>query len=62
MKDFKIENPIKKQDIKLNNDYADSLNAIASVMGSVSNMTNEGAAAWLTWGANTVTAIAMAIP
>ena len=58
----KIESPFKKEDIKTNTDYAQSLSAIASVMGSVTNMTSEGAAAWLSWGANVVTSIASAIP
>lgn len=58
----KIESPFKKEDIKTNTDYVQSLAAIASVMGSVTNMTSEGAAAWLSWGANVVTSIAFAIP
>lgn len=58
----KIESPFKKEDIKTNTDYAQSLAAIASVMGSVTNMTNEGAAAWISWGTNVVTSIASAIP
>lgn len=58
----KIESPFKKEDIKTNTDYAQSLAAIASIMGSVTNMTSEGAAAWLSWGANVVTSIASAIP
>ena len=62
MKGIKIENPIKRQDLQLNTDYVDSLNAIANVMGAVTNMTNEGAAAWLSWSANLLNAIAAAIP
>lgn len=58
----KIESPFKEDDIKTNTDYAQSLAAIASVMGSVTNMTSEGAAAWLSWGANVVASIASAIP
>lgn len=58
----KFESPITNKNIKLNNDYAQSLGAIASVMGSVTNMTSEGAAAWLSWGANLVSAVAAAIP
>ena len=46
----KFSNPITNKNIKLNNEYAQSLGAIASIMGSVTNMTNEGAAAWLSWG------------
>lgn len=58
----KFESPITNKNIKLNNEYAQSLGAIASIMGSVTNMTNEGAAAWLSWGANLISAIAAAIP
>lgn len=58
----KFKNPITNKNIKLNNEYAQSLGAIASIMGSVTNMTNEGAAAWLSWGANLISAIAAAIP
>ena len=62
IENVKFANPIKRSDIKINNDYADSLNAIASVMGSVSSMTEEGAAAWITYGANVIQAVATAIP
>lgn len=58
----KFKNPITNKNIKLNNEYAQSLGAIASIMGSVTNMTNEGAAAWLSWGANLISAVAAAIP
>lgn len=53
---------VDKGSIKLNNEYAESLGVIASVMGTVSNMTNEGAGAWLTWSANLLTSISGAIP
>ena len=62
MKDLKIKSPIKKQDVSVANDYVDSLNAIASAMGSISTMTEDSAAAWITWSANLLTAIAAAIP
>ena len=65
MKNFKLpkfETPIKKTDVDINKQYADSLNAIGNIMGSISTVTKEGASAWLTWGANLVTAIAAAIP
>lgn len=58
----KFESPITNKNIKLNNEYAQSLGAIASIMGSVTNMTNEGAVAWLSWGANLISAVAAAIP
>ncbi|MCD7711238.1 MAG: hypothetical protein LUJ25_00550 [Firmicutes bacterium] len=54
--------PIKSSVIDANYSYAESPSAIAGVMGSVTNMTNEGAAAWISWGANILTAIAAAIP
>ena len=54
--------PISTDSIKANYDYADSLGAIASIMGSVTNMTNEGAAGWLAYGANILSSISAAIP
>lgn len=62
MKGFNIDKPFKQEDVQVNADYADSLNAIANVMGAVTNMTNEGAAAWLSWSANLLNAIAAAVP
>ena len=58
----KFSSPITNKNSILNNEYAQSLGAIASIMGSVTNMTNEGAAAWLSWGANLISAVAAAIP
>lgn len=58
----KFSSPITNKNIKLNNEYAESLGAIASIMGSVTKMTNEGAAAWLSWSANLISAVAAAIP
>lgn len=54
--------PIKSSMIDSNYEYADSLNAIASVMGSVTNMTNEGAAGWLAYGTNIISSVSAAIP
>lgn len=54
--------PISTDSIKANYDYADSLGAIASVMSSVTNITNEGAAGWLAYGANIFSSISAAIP
>lgn len=49
-------------DVTNNNDYAESLQAIGAVMGSVTNLTNEGAAAWLSYSTNLLSAVATAIP
>lgn len=57
-----FSNSITKKDIALNNDYADSLNAISNTLGAITNMTNEGASAWLSWGATLLSSIASAIP
>ena len=54
--------PISTDSIQANYDYADSLGAIASIMGSVTNMTNDGAAGWLAYGANILSSISAAIP
>lgn len=53
--------PVSTDAIELNNDYANSLSNIATVMGSITNITNEGAGAWLSYGANIVNSVA-AIP
>lgn len=39
-----------------------ALSGISSAFSSLSNMVGEGAAAWLDWGANLLTAIAQALP
>lgn len=54
--------PIESDTIQSNYDYIDSLNGIASVMGSITNLTNEGAASWISYGTNLLTTIAQAIP
>ena len=64
-KNFKLPkyNPLfKKEDVDLNEDYADSLSAIGSVMSALNGVTNESAASYLQWGANVISSIAQAIP
>lgn len=64
-KNFKLPkyNPLfKKEDIDMNERYGESLSAVSSIMGSLSGITNESAAAYLQWGANVVSSIAQAIP
>lgn len=52
----------KKEDIDMNERYAESLFAVGSIMGALSGITNESAAAYLQWGANVISSIAQAIP
>lgn len=52
----------KKEDIDLNEDYAESLSAIGGVMSALNGVTNESAASYLQWGANVISSIAQAIP
>ena len=52
----------KKEDIDMNERYAESLSVVGSIMGSLSGITNESAAAYLQWGANVISSIAQAIP
>lgn len=52
----------KKEDIDMNERYGESLSAVGSIMGSLSGITNESAAAYLQWGANVISSIAQAIP
>mgnify|MGYP000655134803 CR=1 FL=1 len=59
-KNFKLPkyNPLfKKEDVDLNEDYADSLSAIGSVMSALNGVTNESAASYLQWGANVISSI-----
>lgn len=62
MKLPKFESPIKKKDVDLNEEYAESLGLIGSVMGNLSGVTNDSASAYLQWGANVLSSIGMAIP
>lgn len=64
-KNFKLPkyNPLfKKEDIKLNEDYAESLSEICGIMGNLSGMVDGGTASVLQWGASLLTTIAQAIP
>lgn len=51
-----------EQVVQNTDDWAQSLNTVASILGSITNMSNEGAAAWLAWGANILSTMATAIP
>lgn len=48
--------------ITANQKWAASINGVASALGAVTNMTNEGASAWISWGAGILTSIAAALP
>lgn len=48
--------------IEANESYAESLNGMASILGSITNLTKEGAGAWLSYASNVMTAAAQAIP
>ena len=51
----------KKEDVDLNEDYADSLSAIGGVMSSLSGITDNSAASYLQWGANVLCSVVLAI-
>jgi hypothetical protein len=51
----------KKEDVDLNEDYADSLSAIGGVMSSLSGITDNSAASYLQWGANVMSSVGQAI-
>lgn len=53
---------LNQDSIKQNNDYAESLQNIGGIMHTLSGITDESTAAWMNWGANTITAISQAIP
>ena len=62
MKLPKFKSPIKKDDINLNNEYAESLSSIGSIMGSLSGAFDESSASVLQYGASLIGTIAQAIP
>lgn len=47
---------------KASDQWAESLTHVSNILGSVTNMTNEGAGAWLAWGGNILSSVAAAIP
>lgn len=58
----KHEPIFNKKDIKLNEDYAESLSAIGGMMGSLSGLFDENTASALQWGTSLLTTISQAIP
>ena len=62
MKLTKFKSPISKKDIKLNEEYNESLFAMSSLMGSLSGAFNENSGSILQWGASLLGTIAQAIP
>lgn len=58
----KFEPIIKKGDIKLNNEYGESLAAMSSIMGDLSGTFGTSTASVLRWGASLLTTTAQAIP
>lgn len=63
-KNFKLPkyDPLfKKEDVDLNEDYADSLSAIGGVMSSLSGITDNSAASYLQWGVNVMSSVGQAI-
>ena len=54
--------PIESDTIQSNYDYADSISAIGNVMSSVTRLTDEGAASWLSYAGNVIKAVAQALP
>lgn len=57
-----IKAPEIKAATAANYEYASSLEGIASIMGSITNLTSEGAGAWISYATNVMTAAAQAIP
>lgn len=57
-----IKSPEIKAATAANYEYASSLEGVASIMGSITSLTNEGAGAWISYATNVMTATAQAIP
>ena len=53
---------VNENGVRQNNEYAESLLNIGGIMQTLSGITDESTAAWMNWGANTITAISQAIP
>lgn len=53
---------VNENGVRQNNEYAESLQNIGGIMQTLSGITDESTAAWMNWGANTITAISQAIP
>lgn len=53
---------ITQKDVKINSDYYDGLNAIATLMNSVTMLTQDSEAAWISWTANVLSSVAAALP
>lgn len=58
----KINTPIKKKDIDLNEKYNESLSAMDSIVGNLSGAFDGNTASVLQWGSTLLTTIAQAIP
>lgn len=57
----KFTPPITESNVATVDNYVDSLNAVANVMGALNAANVEGAAGWLTYAGNLMTASAMAV-
>ncbi len=53
----KVKSAITPKDVKVTNQYNDALDHTLSMLLAVSNATNEGAAGWIVYGANSLTAL-----
>ncbi|MCD8135708.1 MAG: hypothetical protein LUH01_07075 [Parabacteroides gordonii] len=53
----KLKSAIAPKDVKVANQYNDALDHTLSMLLAVSNATNEGAAGWIVYGANSLTAL-----
>ena len=56
------EELISRNDVKLNNEYAESLFLMGTALNSISGATQEGASAWLSYSASVVGGIASMLP
>lgn len=58
---FKTKSPISKKDIKLNEDYSDSLLGVADAFGTVGSMANQFGENWLAFAFNSMGSIGQMI-
>lgn len=58
----KFQSPIKKKDVSLLESYQENLYGISDAMRLMSDVTGDGAASWLNWGASLLSTISQGIP
>lgn len=59
---IKLKPVLTKKDVKVNNDYLESLSQVATIMGAFSAATDSATAGWLGYTANIISGVAAMLP